>query len=29
VQGEPLLSRPEAEKELRAYISAVKAGAGA
>ena len=29
VQGEPLLSRPGAEQELRAYISAVKAGAGA
>lgn len=28
VQGEPLLSRPGAEQELRAYISAVKAGAG-
>ena len=28
VQGEPLLSRPDAERELRAYISAVKAGAG-
>jgi 3-keto-L-gulonate-6-phosphate decarboxylase len=25
VQGEPLLSRPNAEQELRAYISAVKA----
>jgi 3-keto-L-gulonate-6-phosphate decarboxylase len=25
VQGEPLLSRPDAEKELRAYIAAVKA----
>jgi len=27
VQGEPLLSRPDAEKELREYISAVKAEA--
>lgn len=29
VQGEPLLSRPGAEQELRAYICAVKAEAGA